>query len=144
MVSLAGWAVGGQLYPDSPGLMIHCHDLKKISRPRGLVSWLQSDRPDQASTQPVLGASTVCQSMPGSAPSTVSGILLHPSLPHNLDTDEPVLLQRGSICVDWNHALHPFLATSVRLASIVHAFTLRDGAKLFWDIFSYHGINKCR
>ena len=83
--------------------------------------------------------STVCQSMPGSAPSTVSGILLQQSLPQNLDTDAPVLLQRGSICVDGNHALHPFFATTfmrgpVRLASIVHAFTyrvavLRDGAK---------------
>ena len=39
VVSLAGWAVGVQLHPDSPVLMIHCQDLKIIPRPRGLVSW---------------------------------------------------------------------------------------------------------
>ena len=43
VVSLAGWAVGVQLHPDSPILMIHFQDLKKIPHPRGLVSWLQSD-----------------------------------------------------------------------------------------------------
>ena len=105
MVSLAGWAVCVQLHPDSPVLMIHCQDLKNSPCPRGLVSWLQSDRPDQTLTQPVLGASTVCQSAPGSAPSTVSGILSQQSLPQNLDTDEPVILRRGSICVDENHVL---------------------------------------
>ena len=52
VVLLAGWAVGVQLHPDSPVLMIHCQDLKKIPHPRGLVTWLQSDRPDQTSTQP--------------------------------------------------------------------------------------------
>ena len=130
MVSLAGWAVGIQLDPDSLIPMIHCQDLKKILRPRGLVLWLKSDQPDPATTQPVFGASTVCQSTPGSAPSTVSGILSQQSLPHNLDTDVPVLLPRGSICVDGNHALHPFFgnhfdAGPVQLAPIVHAFNYR-------------------
>ena len=46
VVSLAGWAVGVQLHPDSPVLLIHCQDLKKIPRPSGLVSWLQADAPD--------------------------------------------------------------------------------------------------
>ena len=108
VASLAGWAVGVQLHPDSPVLMIHCQDLTKSPRPRGLVAWLQSDRLDPAITQLVLGSSMVCQSTPGSAPSTVSGILSERSLPQNSDTGVTVLLPRGSICVDVNHALHPF------------------------------------
>ena len=48
VVSLVGWSVGVQLHPDSPVLMIHCQDLKKIPRPMGLVSWLQPDQPDPA------------------------------------------------------------------------------------------------
>ena len=45
VVSLAGWAVGVQLHPDSPVLMIHCQDLNKISHARGLVSWICTDSP---------------------------------------------------------------------------------------------------
>ena len=37
VVSLAGWVVGVQLHPDSPVLLIHCQDLKKIPRPRGCM-----------------------------------------------------------------------------------------------------------
>ena len=77
VVALAAWDVGVQLHSDSPVLIIHCQDLNKIPRPRGLVPWWQSDRPDPAITQPVLGTSMACQSTPGSAPSTVSGILSH-------------------------------------------------------------------
>ena len=122
VVSLAGWAVGVQLDPDSPVLMIHCQGLKKIPRPRGLVSWLQSDQTDPATTHPVIGASTVCQSRPVSTPSTVSGILsqqslprspeslpqTQESLPRNLQAGVPVILQMGSICVDEYHVLHLF------------------------------------
>ena len=127
-----GWAVGIQLHPDSRALMIHCQDLKKIPRPRGLVSWLQSDRPDPATTQPIVCASTVCQSMPGSAPSTVSGILSQQSLPQNSDTGVPVILPRSSICVDVNHALHPHYAPVVP-----------EGRNIgFWRICTYHGVNK--
>ena len=39
VVSLAGWMVGVQLHPDSPVLMIHCQNLKKINCPWGLVLW---------------------------------------------------------------------------------------------------------
>ena len=80
VASLAGWAVGVQLHPDSLVLMIHCQDLKKIPRPMGLVSWLQSDQLDPETTHTVIGDSTVCHSMPVSAPSTVSGILSQQSL----------------------------------------------------------------
>ena len=42
-VSLAGWAVGIQLQPDSPIILVHCQDLKKIPRPSGVVSWIDAD-----------------------------------------------------------------------------------------------------
>ena len=125
VVSFAGWAVGVQLHPDSPVPMIHD---KKIPRPRGLVSWLETDCPDSAAIHPVCSTSTVCRSTPGSAPSTVSGILSQRSLPHTPDTGEPpdagehpdaglpVLLAEGSICVSVNHILHPFLATALMRA----------------------------
>ena len=45
VVSLAGWAVGIQLRPDSPIILVHCQDLKKIPRPSGLVSWIDVARP---------------------------------------------------------------------------------------------------
>ena len=111
--------------------MIHCQDL---------VSWLQSDHPDLATTHPVISASTMCRSMLASAPSTVSGILLQQSLQRTPENARmPVFLPADSICVDENHVLHPFYgnqfdAGPVRLASIVHAFNywiavLRNGAK---------------
>ena len=62
VVSLAGWAVGVQLHPDSPVLMIHCQDLKN-PRLRGLVSWICTDSPASSPTPPVLGACTVCRSL---------------------------------------------------------------------------------
>ena len=45
VVSLEGWAVGVQLHPDSPILIIHCQDLKKIPLTRGLVSWIDVHSP---------------------------------------------------------------------------------------------------
>ena len=33
VVSLAGWALGIQRHPDSPIILVHCQDLKKIPRP---------------------------------------------------------------------------------------------------------------
>ena len=59
VVSLAGWAVGIQSQPDSPIILVHFQDLKKISRPSGLVSWIDAARPVGVPTPPVLGASTM-------------------------------------------------------------------------------------
>ena len=44
VVSLTGWDIGVQLHLDSLILLVHCQDLRKIPRPRGLVSWLPPDR----------------------------------------------------------------------------------------------------
>ena len=66
VVSLAGWAVGIQLRPDSPIILVHCQDLKKIPRPSGLVSWIDV-RPVGVPTLPVLGASTMSRTTQGSS-----------------------------------------------------------------------------
>ena len=58
-MSLAGWAVGIQLQPESPVILVHCQDVKKIPRPSGLVSWIDANRPEGLPTPPVLGASTM-------------------------------------------------------------------------------------
>ena len=33
VVSIVGWAVGIQQHPDSPILLIHCQDMKKVPQP---------------------------------------------------------------------------------------------------------------
>ena len=81
-------------------------------------------------------------STPGSVASSVSGLLLTPSLPqstHAQDAGLPGLHQIAPVCVDSGHGLHQFSvnrfdAGPVRLASIVHAFNywitvLRVGVK---------------
>ena len=59
VVSLAGWALGIQLHPDSPIILVHCQDLKKIPRPSGLVWWIDAARLEGVPTIPVLGVSTM-------------------------------------------------------------------------------------
>ena len=59
VVSLAGWAVGVQLQPDSPIILVHCQDLKKIPHPNGLVSWIDVALPEGLPAPHILGASTV-------------------------------------------------------------------------------------
>ena len=62
VVSLVGWAVGVQLQPDYPILLVHCQDLKKIPHPRGLVPWIDVTLPEGSPAPALLGASTVCRS----------------------------------------------------------------------------------
>ena len=66
VASLAGWAVGIQLQPDSPIIIVHCQYFKKIPRPSGLVSWIDVARPVGVPTLPVLGASTMGHTTQGS------------------------------------------------------------------------------
>ena len=142
VVSIAGWVIGVQLQLDLPVLLVYCQDLKKITQPRGLVSWLPSEQTDQPTNRPVLGASMVGGSTPGSAASSVSGLLSTPSLPRSTHAPTARLPVPPPICpvrIDPGHGLHPFFVNHfdsgpVRLALIVHAFSyriavLRDGAK---------------
>ena len=66
VVSLAGWALGIQRHPDSPLILVHCQDLKKIPRASGLVSWIEAPLSKGAPTIPVLGASTMARTSQGS------------------------------------------------------------------------------
>ena len=59
---LAGWAVGIQLQPDSPIILVHCQDLNKIRNAVCLVSWIDAARPVGLPTPAVLGASTMGRS----------------------------------------------------------------------------------
>ena len=36
-----GWALGIQRHPDSPIVLVHCQDLKKVPHPGGLMSWIE-------------------------------------------------------------------------------------------------------
>ena len=72
VVSHAGWVAGVQLHPESPVLLIHCQDLKNIPQPKGLVSWLPSNKSPSSTARLVLGASTVGRSTLGSAFSMAS------------------------------------------------------------------------
>ena len=66
VVSLASWAVGIQLQPDSPIILVHCLGLKKIPHPSGLVSWIDVAHPVGVPTFPVLGASMMGRTTQGS------------------------------------------------------------------------------
>ena len=117
-----GWAAGVQLHLDSPMLLIHCQDLKNIPRPKGLVSWLPSDKSPLSAARPVLGASTVGRSTLGSASSTVPDSRhrrphSRTSEPHTQVSEAPASLARCvgfipgprmSIRIADLHVLHPF------------------------------------
>ena len=57
VVSLTGWALGIQKDSDSPIIMVHCQDLKKIPQPQGAVSWLATEQLPISPSVPILGAS---------------------------------------------------------------------------------------
>ena len=78
IVSFMGWTIGIQKDPDSPIVMVHCQDAKKIPAPMGAVSWLTSKESSIKPSVIVLGASTMHRTMPSSlsitaAPSTDEG-----------------------------------------------------------------------
>ena len=52
---------------DSPILLVHCQDLKKVPQPSGMMSWNKAPIPEGAPTIPVLGASTVARTSQGSS-----------------------------------------------------------------------------
>ena len=66
LVSIVGWAVGIQKHPDSPILLIHCQDVKKVPQPSGVRSWITTPRPVSAPPVPVVSASTVAHTSRGS------------------------------------------------------------------------------
>ena len=66
VLSRLGSLLGIQKHPDSPILLVHCQDLKKVSQPSGMMSWIKAPGPEGAPTIPVLGTSTVARTSQGS------------------------------------------------------------------------------
>ena len=155
VVYLVGWAVGVQLHPDSPILLVHCQDLKKIPCPRGLVSWIDVHLPDSSPVPPVLGTSMVCRSTRGSASPTGSVACRQHSDDRIVDSTQPspgsvldgpgvsnmnlsslarsrvvAFLPQEARDIDDDHVLHLFFhhrldVGPIRLTSIAHAFNYR-------------------
>ena len=77
VVSIACWAIGIQLQPDSPVLLIHCQDLFILRKLPDLEGWCPGCRPNRLTNRPTsAGASMVGVSTPGSAASSVSRLPL--------------------------------------------------------------------
>ena len=79
IVSFMGWTIGIQKEPESPIVMVHCQDAKKIPTPTGAVSWLTSKESSIKPSVMILGASTMHRTVPSSlsitmAPSAEEGV----------------------------------------------------------------------
>ena len=148
VVSLTGWALGIQKDSDSPIIMVHCQDLKKI--PQGAVSWLATEQLPISPSVPILGASTLQQTSQDSPSITVSppveGAIITdvdsvkspvlsaaPSVASDMDvTSAPLIsvlvpVEPPALRVDSPCVLHPFYvhkldSCPVRLMTIAHAF----------------------
>ena len=145
VVSLVGWAVGVQLQPDSPIILGHCQDVKKIPHPSGLVPWIDVALPEGSPAPPILGASTVCRSTQNFASASIvppvnrsllsggasvdSGWSLPGSLPYNPECSviDVCSQSRGSVVtfltqevllVDISSSWHPFFVHQMDVGPI--------------------------
>ena len=100
IVSFMGWTIGIQKDPDSPIVMVHCQDAKKIPAPTGAVSWLTSKESSIKPSVIVLGASTMHRTVPSSLSITAApsadkgggGRLVHSQLHQPVFPGIPVLV----------------------------------------------------
>ena len=158
VVSFLGWTIGIQKDPNSPIVMIHCQDAKKVPAPPGAVSWLTSKESSIKPSVTVLGASTMHRTRPSSlslesAPSNVEGDVTSDrsardggvSITSSVDVSSATLIsvhsgvEGVSVELDSSCVIHPFHVHKmdsgpVRLMTIAHAFNyrvavLRDGVK---------------
>ena len=72
IVSFIGWTIGIQKEPESPVVVVHCQDIKKIPPPLGAVSWLTSKKSSIQPSVMILGASTMQRTLPSSLSLTVA------------------------------------------------------------------------
>ena len=153
IVSFIGWSIGIQKEPESPVVVVHCQDIKKIPTPLGAVSWLTSK---ESSIQPsvmILGASTMHRTLPSSlsitmAPSAEETVIaggesirsvsssIDPSDLSQVDvTSAPLIsvpsqVESKTVEIDSSCVIHPFYihkmdSGPVRLMTIAHAFNYR-------------------
>ena len=159
IVSFMGWTIRIQKEAESPVVMVHCQDVKKIPPPLGAVSWLTSKESTLKPTITVLGASTMHRTMPHSLSMTVGlsveditlageegsravGPSVHLSGSSQGDVTSATLisvsprLESDTAELDISCALHPFFVHKmdsgpVRLMTIAHAFNYRMA--VLWD-----------
>ena len=153
VVSLTGWALGIQKDVDSPIIMVHCQDLKKIPQPQGAVSWLATKQLPISHSVLILGASTMQRTSQNSpsirvSPPVEGAIIVDvdsvhspvlsavPSVTSERDITsapllstpvpgEPLALRVDSSCVLHPFYVHKLDSGPVRLMTIAHAFTYR-------------------
>ena len=172
VVSFMGWTIGIQKDPNSPIVMIHCQDAKKVPGPPGAVSWLTSKESSIKPSVTVLGASTMHRTRPsslslGSAPSNVEGDVTGDrsardcgvSITSSVDVSSATLIsvhsevEGASVELDSSSVIHPFHVHKmdsgpVRLMTIAHAFNyrvavLRDGVKSALRVGRPRKAEKC-
>ena len=159
IVSLIGWALGIQKDSDSPIVMVHCQDLKKVPPPPGAVSWLATKKLSIAPSVPILGASTMQRTSQSSPSLTVAfpaegaiiadvdsehliGSSVAPSVISGMDiTSAPLIsvpfpVESRAVPIDSSCVIHPFYihkmdSGPVRLMTTAHAFNYR--VAVLWD-----------
>ena len=163
IVSFMGWTIGIQKEPESPVVMVHCQDAKKIPPPLGAVpvSWLTSKESTLKPAVTVLGASTMHRTMPNSISMTMGllvehiavageeasravGPSIHPSGSSQLDVTSATRIsvsprsENDTVELDLSCVLHPFFVHKmdsgpVRLMTIAHAFNYRMAVLREWS-----------
>ena len=153
VVSLIGWAIGIQKAPESPIVIVHCQDIRKIPPPPGAVSWLTTKKLSSAPSVMILGASTMQRTLPSSLSLTVAppaeGTLIadvepNHSVSSSIDPSDlsrvdvtsaplisvPLRVESQVVEIDSSCVIHPFYihkmdSGPVRLMTIAHAFNYR-------------------
>ena len=152
-MSLIGWAIGIQKAPESPIVIVHCQDIKKIPPPPGAVSWLNTKKVSSTPSVMILGASTMQRTLPSSLSLTVAppvegtliaevesnhsvGSSIVPGDLSRLDVmsapliSVPLRVENHAVEIDSSCVIHPFYihkmdSGPVRLMNITHAFNYR-------------------
>ena len=154
IVSLIGWALGIQKDSNSPIVMVHCQDIKKVPSPPGAVSWLATKQLSIAPSVPILGASTMQRTSQSSPSLTVAapaegaiiadvdsehsvGSSVPPSITSGMDITSALLIsvlipvENRAVWINPSCVIHPFYihkmdSGPVRLMTIIaHAFNYR-------------------
>ena len=151
IVSLIGWALGIQKDSNSPIVMVHCQDLKKVPPPPGAVSWLATKQLSTAPSVPILGASTMQRTSQSSQSLTVAapaegaiiadvdsehsvGSSVAASVTSGMDItlviSVPIPVENRAVWIDPSCVIHPFYihkmdSGPVRLRTIAHAVNYR-------------------
>ena len=153
VVSIIGWALGIQKDPESPIVIVHCQDIKKVPPPPGAVSWLATKQLSIAPSAMMLGASTMQRMLPSSLSLTeaplaegtmIADVESNHSVSSSLDpsglsrvdvTSAPLItvpfpVERQAVEIDSPCVIHPFYihkmdSGPVRLMTIAHAFNYR-------------------